>query len=86
MNTSTCTYRSTWTDSGDRGADMHDHNRFFHPDHEHVWGPSTYEWEQAGRPHIAPGDRTNITPRPETVTRCTVCAITPSDDKAGLCG
>lgn len=86
MNIETCSYRSPYSDSGDRGADMHEHNRAYHPDHAHVWGPSTYAWEQVGVMHIAPGARTERTPRTETVTRCTVCAITPQDDSAGLCG
>lgn len=80
MNTNeTCNYRSTYSDSGDRGADMADHERSAHPDHAHVWGPSSYDWEQAGEFHIAPGDRTLRTPRPVTVTRCTECAIKPSE-------
>lgn len=81
----TCNYRSSWTDSGDRGADMHEHNRAFHPDHTHVWGDSTYDWEQVGVMHIAPGERTLRSPRTETVQRCTVCGIRPVDNAEGKC-
>lgn len=41
-----CTFRSSYSDSGDRGADTHEHMRAYHPDHTHVWGPSAYEWEK----------------------------------------
>ena len=86
MNNMTCTARNTWTDSGDRGAAKHDHDREYHPTHAHVWGPSSYSWEQAGQPHIAPGDQTKVTPRPVTAERCVECGIRPSEDRAGKCG
>jgi len=44
-NSETCTYRSSYSKSDDRGADMYEHQRSAHPDHTHVWGPSRYEWE-----------------------------------------
>ena len=75
MTETACTYRSSWTDSGDKGADMADHNRAAHPDHSHVWGDSSYDWEQKGETYIVPlsGGVRGI--RPETVQRCTVCHI-----------
>ena len=78
----TCNYRSAYSDSGDRGADMADHYRSFHPDHTHVWGDSTYDWEQAGEPFIQWPYRLE---RNETVQRCTVCSIQVRDDQTGKC-
>ena len=82
-----CNYISPYTDSGDRGADMADHNRIFHPDHEHVFGDSQYDWEQKGQMHIANGDRDKRTPRPETVQRCVVlgCSVREQDNMVGRC-
>lgn len=81
MTTQTCFYRSGWTDSGDRGADMADHNRTHHADHAHVFGDSPYDWEHAGETYIVPlsGGVRGI--RPETVQRCTVqgCSVKASD-------
>lgn len=85
MSDNSCSYRSSYTDSGDRGMDMSSHIRAFHPDHTHVWGDSSYEWEQAGAMHIAEGAGMVRTPRPTTAQRCTVCSITPRDDQSGKC-
>jgi hypothetical protein len=82
----TCEWVNPWRDSGDRGAAQHDHDRQYHPDHKHEWGWSRYEWEQKGEPHIAPGDKTKITPRPQTVVRCEVCAVGWRENKEGQCG
>jgi len=80
-----CNWKNPWTDSGDRGAAQADHNRQYHPEHTHVFGDSTYDWEQAGMPHIANGDRDKRTPRPVTVQRCSMCSIREDDDKTGWC-
>ena len=85
MNNNTCNWINPWNDSGDRGAAQADHNREYHPGHEHVFEDSTYEWEQKGVMHIAPGDRTNRTPRPSTVQRCAECAIRSEQDQSGKC-
>lgn len=79
----TCNWQNNWTDSGDRGMAQADHDRECHPDHAHVFADSPYEWEQAGQPHIANGERTNVTPRPVTVQRCVHCTITP--DRVRVC-
>lgn len=84
----TCEAKNTWTDSGDRGAANHYHNQSYHPDHEHVWGPSTYDWEQAGENWIRPGDRTEVSIRTEAdvPVRCTECSLAFRDDQSGKCG
>lgn len=65
----TCSYRSSYTDSGDRGADTHEHNRAYHPDHAHdfiMHGPdSPYWWSKE--------------------PRCSVCGLAQRDDLAGQC-
>lgn len=86
-----CHYRSSWTDSGDRGADMADHERAFHPDHEHAWAPSAYEWEQAGTkfrvsdPDNYPRTKVAIRTEADVPTRCTECGIEPKNDQQGKC-
>lgn len=80
-----CVWVNTWTDSGDRGAAAVEHERHYHPDHVHDYDWSKYEWEQKGQPHIASGDRTRITPRPNTVMRCMICHIRKGDDQEGKC-
>jgi hypothetical protein len=64
---------------------MWDHNQRFHPDHTHVWGPSTYEWEQAGTPFIIPLSGGVRGTRPVTVERCTVCAVGKDENREGMC-
>lgn len=80
-----CNYKSFYTNSGDRGADIADHDRHFHPDHEHVWGPSTYEWEARGTTFIVPGSRDGRASRLAPPTRCTVCGVKPEEDRSGHC-
>jgi hypothetical protein len=80
-----CEAKNNWTDSGDRGAAKCDHDRHYHPDHKHVFTDSTYDWEQVGQPHIAPGDGINVTPRTSTVQRCVKCGVKPADDREGKC-
>jgi hypothetical protein len=88
--TTNCVYRSSWTDSGDRGADMADHNRSHHADHAHVWGDSSYDWEQVGTTHYVKDPdnlpRTMQAIRTVPEQRCTVCALRPAEDRTGLCG
>lgn len=78
----TCFYRSGYRDSGDRGADMHEHNRSYHPDHSHTWGDSTYQWEQIGAPYYRNGAE-HV--RTVSVQRCTICALAQDEDCAGRC-
>jgi hypothetical protein len=61
---------------------MVEHNRAYHPDHVHVWGDSSYEWEQEGAAFIQWPYRLE---RNETVQRCTVCALREGDDASGEC-
>jgi hypothetical protein len=78
-----CVYRSSWTDSGDRGADMAEHNRAMHPDHEHVMGDSPYAWDQPGTPqYVSDPDPANYpraikVVRTKAVQRCIVCQWLP---------
>ena len=87
MTSTTCNYVSGYFDSGDRGADMAEHVRTFHPDHTHVFGDSTYDWEQKGVLHIADGERDRRTPRLEAVQRCTLdgCSVREGSDRSGQC-
>lgn len=85
-NNETCNWTNPYSDSGDRGAAQADHTREYHPDHTHVFEDSPYDWEQKGQTHIAPGDGTKVTLRPETVQRCKVCRISPIEDRSGRCG
>jgi hypothetical protein len=80
-----CNYRSSWRDSGDRGADTWEHFRAYHPDHEHVWIDSTYVSEQAG--WTAPVTSGGYVSKPlsATVQRCSVCHISESDNHSGEC-
>lgn len=80
-----CNWNNPWTDSGDRGAAQHEHERLYHPDHTHDWDYSKYEWEQKGATHIAPGDGTKITLRTDTVRRCIICGIRREDNQEGKC-
>ena len=79
MNNIACNYRSIYTDSGDRGADMADHMRAAHPDHTHVWVDSPYDWEQVGETYIIPlsGGVRGI--RTVAVQRCATCRISEKD-------
>lgn len=89
MNNETCNYRSTWSDSGDRGADMAEHRRAFHPDHAHVWADSTYDWEQVGTPQMVTDPdnwpRAMRVTRTVAVQRCTICSLRQEDDASGTC-
>ena len=86
----TCNYKSSWTDSGDRGADMAEHERSHHPDHKHVWGRSPYDWEQEGTFHMVTDPdnwpRAIRLPRQVAEIRCQVCALHVKDNREGRCG
>lgn len=78
----TCNWTPPFPYSGSSGADRYEHNRAYHPGHAHDWADSPYDWEQAGAMRVQWPDRV---PRTETVQRCTICLIAPSEDRAGKC-
>lgn len=85
----TCTYRSGYSKSDDRAVDEMDHNRAYHPDHDHVWGRSPYDWEQEGTTHMVtdPDNWPRAIPMPRQVAeiRCQVCSLHVRDAKTGRC-